>query len=581
VSITIEKNIKVRMRDGVELATDIYRPADGERLPTLVQRHPYDKENPAMRDLAVDVLRVVQQGYAVVDQDTRGRYQSQGTFDPLFDEAQDGADTIAWAAAQPWSSGKVGMVGMSYYGATQWTAATQAPEALHAIAPYLTGADYHGGWTYRGGAFELGFLLHWTLMFLSLGELVRRAGRGEATMDEILEHIGAVDGTDALCERLPLTDIPALQELAPYYFDWLDHPEYDGYWKRIAAPSERYAAITAPSLNIGGWHDIFLRGTLANYEGMKAHGATPEARRPRLVVGPWAHGTVFGAFPERQFGLLANAAGVDVTGLQLRWFDRHLKGIDDGFDDEPPVKIFVMGPNVWRDEADWPLPDTTFADYYLHSDGHASTASGDGVLSTDEPGDEPQDAYRYDPRDPVPTVGGASFLPALFIGANSGPRDQSAVEARADVLCFTTAPLEHDVEVTGPVELVLHASSSALDTDFTGKLVDVHPDGRAELVTDGILRARYRDSASAPALLAPGEIYELRIDLAATSTVFASGHRIRLEVSSSNFPRYDRNTNTGGVIAQEGADALVEAVNRIHHDRDHPSRLILPIIDRR
>jgi putative CocE/NonD family hydrolase len=580
VNITIEKNVSVAMRDGVTLATDVYRPADGPPVPTLLQRHPYDKEHSPFRDQSVDVLRTVQQGYAVVTQDCRGTFGSEGQFRLFADEAGDGADTIEWVAAQPWSTGKVGMVGASYYGATQWLAAGQAPPALAAIAPHLSSPDFHGGWAYRGGAFELGFSLLWSLLVLGTGELLRRVAQERATVDELLAHLATADRIDRLYERLPLSDLPELGDLAPGHFDWLAHPSYDDFW-RGAAPGPDHGAIAAPVLSLGGWHDIFLRGTLAGYEAMKAHGATAAARRPRLVVGPWAHGQVFGAFPERGFGVLGSAEGVDITGIQLRWFDRHLKGIDDGYDDEPPVKLFVMGPNVWRDEPDWPLPDTAYTDFYLHSGGHANTAAGDGGLSIEPPADEPHDAYRYNPRDPVPTVGGASFLPALFIGANSGPRDQAAVEARHDVLCFTTEPLARDLEVIGPVELVLHCSSSALDTDFTGKLVDVHPDGRAELVTDGILRARYRDSLAEPTLLQPGNVYELRIDLSATATVFPAGHRIRLEVASSNFPRFDRNTNTGGVIADEGPDAIVEAVNRVYHDRLRPSRLVLPIIDRR
>ena len=580
MDISIDKNIMVQMRDGTELATDVYRPAADDPVPVLVQRHPYDKENPAMRDQAADVLRLVQAGYAVVDQDTRGRFRSGGTFEPLRDEAADGADTVRWAAEQPWSSGKVGMFGASYYGATQWQAASEAPEPLAAIAPFVTTADFHNGWTYRGGALELGFLLLWSTLVLGTGELIRRAGRGEATGEEIFAHLAVADDADALYRRLPLLDQPVLAELAPYYAEWLRHPEYDAYWSSLAI-DRRHEAITAPALNIGGWHDIFLPGTLANYTGMRARGATAAARAPKLVIGPWSHGEFFGAFPERSFGVMGAAAAVDVTALQLRWFDHHLKDIDNGVAGEAPVKLFVMGPNVWRDEADWPLPDTRYKDYFLSGDGHANTAAGDGRLSLEAPGDQPADSYNYDPSDPVPTVGGASFLPALFIAANAGPRDQREVEARADVLCFSSAPLEADLEVTGPVELILHVSSSARDTDFVGKLVDVHPDGRAELVCDGILRARYRSSAAVPELLEPGKVYELRIDLAATSTVFAAGHRLRLEVTSSNFPRFDRNTNSGGTIAAEDETAFVVARNSVHHDRLHPSRLVLPVIDRR
>ncbi len=580
MNILIEKNLMVPMRDGVELATDVYRPDTEGPVPTLVQRLPYNKELVLLVNFAIDVPRAVQAGYAVVTQDTRGRFASGGEFNPFFDEAEDGADTIAWAAQQRWSTGKVGAVGGSYFGATQWLAATQKPEALRAMAPYVTAADYHEGWTYQGGAFELGFNLNWTLMFLALGELQRRLGAGQATMQELGAMIEAVDNNDKLFWRLPLKDMPPLEGTARYYFEWLDHPDYSDYWRKIA-PKEQYEKITAPALNIGGWYDLFLGGTLANYRGMKEKGGSEEARNnQRLIIGPWAHGVAGGAFSERQYGLMASTDAFDLTGAQLRWFDHWLKGEDNGAENDKPVRIFVMGANVWREEDDWPLSGTQFTPYYLHSSGRANSASGGGLLTTETPGDEPEDAYLYDPRNPVPTVGGPTFLPGLFVGANAGPRDQREVETRADVLCYTTPPLEQPVEVTGPVELVLYASSSALDTDFTGKLVDVSPGGRAETLTEGILRARYRDSFSAPSHLEPGRSYELHLDLWATANVFAKGHRIRLEVSSSNFPRFDRNTNTGGTIAEESKKNFVLAVNRIHHDRSRPSHLILPIIER-
>lgn len=578
--IIIDKNVQVPMRDGVALATDIYRPDTEQALPVLVQRLPYNKELPALLSFALDVQRAARSGYAVVVQDTRGRFASEGEFNPFMDEAEDGADTVQWAAEQAWSNGQVGMVGGSYFGATQWLAATQAPEALKAIAPFVTAADYHEGWAYQGGAFELGFNLNWTLTSLGLGELQRRMGAGRATMQDMFALINAVDNNDDLYQRIPLNDMPALEGIAKYYFDWLAHPDYDDYWRKIA-PKEYYEQITAPALNMGGWYDLFLGGTIANYMGMKEHGASEAARKhQRLIIGPWSHGVVTGAFPWRQYGLMSGTDVLDLTGIQLRWFDYWLKGEDNGVDKDKPVRLFIMGANTWREEDNWPLPDTQFTNYYLRSNGHANTLAGDGVLSTEAPGDEPQDVYLYDPRNPVPTVGGQTFLPGLGVAANAGPRDQRPVEARHDVLCYTTPPLEKRVEVTGPVSLVLFASSSALDTDFTGKLVDVHPDGRAEILTEGILRARYRDSFSEPSPLEPGQVYEFHLDLWATANLFDAGHRIRLEVSSSNFPRFDRNTNTGGTIAEEGEADFVQAVNRVFHDSAHPSHLVLPIIER-
>jgi putative CocE/NonD family hydrolase len=580
VNIVIEKGVPVRMRDGTTLATDVYRPETGERCPVLVTRLPYNKEVNQLLNFGFDILRGVQAGYAVVAQDTRGRYASEGQFNPFFDEGRDGADTIAWAAGQPWSSGAVGMIGGSYFGATQWTAATQAPEALKAIAPFVTTDQYYEGWAYQGGAFQLGFNLHWTLSSLALGEVLRRLGTGAATPDDFAALIHAVDHNGELYWHLPLREVPDLKDLAPYYAEWLDHPSYDSFWKSTA-PREVFERITVPALNMGGWYDLFLEGTLANYLGMKHRGGSEAARRyQRLVIGPWAHGPLAGWYPEQSFGLLSGTDAADLTGLQLRWFDWLLKGEDSGLAAEMPVRLFVMGVNEWREEADWPVPGTEFVDYFLHSGGRANTAAGDGTLSTDRPDDEPEDVYLYDPRQPVPTNGGGTFLPGLFIGANAGPRDQRPVESRQDVLCYTTAPLVSALQVVGPVELVLFVTSSALDTDFTGKLVDVAPDGRAVNIADGIIRARYRHSLSDPVLLEPGQMHEVTVNLVATANVFAAGHRIRLEVSSSNFPRFDRNTNTGGLIALEGDVDLTQAVNRVHHHRAAPSRLVLPVIRR-
>ncbi|MFL5704709.1 MAG: CocE/NonD family hydrolase [Ktedonobacteraceae bacterium] len=579
MNILIEKNILVPMRDGVRLAADVYRPAEGGPFPVIIQRLPYNKDLPAMTLLLMDVFRVVQAGYVMVFQDTRGQFAAEGEFHPFFQEPGDGTDTIAWAAGQPWSNGKVGLAGGSYFGATQWLAAREAPEALQAMVPTITSADYYESWTYQGGAFQLGFILQWTLGF-ALAEQQRRLKVGKATMEDLAQILSALGAVSTLYRRLPLGDMPVLQGVTPYYFDWLAHSSYDDYWRRTA-PQEVYERITVPALNIGGWFDIFLLGTLTNYQGMKQRGGSARARQhQRLLIGPWSHGSFGGIFPEHNYGLFASADAADFTSTHLRWFDHWLKGIENGVEQDKPVKLFVMGPNIWREEDDWPLPDTQFRPYYLHSNGHANTAAGNGTLSTEAPTEEAEDVYLYDPRDPVPTNGGATFLPGLQVAVNAGPRDQRGIETRDDVLCYTTAPLERPVEVTGPIELVLFASSSAKDTDFTGKLVDVYPGGRAESITDGILRARYREALSKPVLMEPNRVYELHITVGATAQVFGAGHCIRLEVSSSNFPRFDRNTNTGGTIATEREKDFVQAVNRVYHNSAHPSHLILPIIER-
>ncbi|PWU24914.1 MAG: X-Pro dipeptidyl-peptidase, partial [Candidatus Rokuibacteriota bacterium] len=531
-----------------------------EPSPVLVHRTPYDRQISAFTNLPADVLRLVRDGFALVVQDTRGRGGSGGSFTPFADEAEDGADTIAWAAAQPWSSGQVGMFGQSYVGATQWLAAASAGDAVQAISPVVSTADHHR-WLYCGGAFELGFALLWTLMFLEPPEAIRLGADVGAVLD-------AADFVDALYRRTPLAEVPCI-EAAPWYADWLARPEFDAGWRAVSV-AERYEDVRAPALVVAGWYDLFCAGSLASYTGLRARGGSEAARGgTQLVVGPWAHGVAGGTFVERSFGLRASTDGIDITGLVSRFLGARL-GLG-----EPPsgkrVLLFVMDPNVWREEDDWPLPDTAFSPWYLHAGG---------VLSPELPGEEPEDVFRYDPRDPVPTCGGATFLPGVWLGANAGPRDQRAVEARADVLCYSSSPLDREVEVTGPVALVLYASSSACDTDFTGKLVDVSPDGRSQLVTDGILRARYRGSLSEPALLEPREVAKLEIDVGATAWVFQAGHRARLEVSSSNFPRFDRNTNTGATIAQERIEDSIVAHNSVHHTRGRPSRLVLPVIDR-
>ena len=580
MNITIEKNIQVAMRDGTRLATDLYKPLTDTPLPVVMMRLPYNKENPVLLILSGDIFRIAQAGYVVVVQDCRGTFASEGKFDPYFQEAQDGADTIAWAAQQPWCSGVVGTMGASYYGATQWLAAAEQPPALRAMAPFITTDQYYNHWTYEGGAFQLGFMLQWASANYAIGEVVRRLGQGRANAADLGRAIAAADRVPEAYSHLPLTDVPQLRDLTPYYLDWLAHPSYDDYW-RAAAPCEHYEKITAPALNFGGWYDLFLGGTLANYVGMQTRGGSAEARaHQHLVIGPWVHGYNGGVYPELNFGLQAHDAVADITGIQIRWFDHWLKGLDNGVASAKPVKLFIMGRDEWREEADWPLPDTRYERWYLHSGGRANSLAGDGALSTAAPLQERADTYLYDPSDPVPTCGGATFLPGLFIAANAGPRDQRAIEARADVLCYTSEVLAADLEVTGPVTLVLYASSSALDTDFTGKLVDVDPHGRAIILTDGILRARYRNSLSTPAPLEPGEIYELHLDLIATANLFRAGHRLRLEISSSNFPRFDRNTNTGGVIAAETAADFIVATNRVWHDNAHPSHLVLPVIAR-
>jgi putative CocE/NonD family hydrolase len=616
MSMVREKMIMVPMRDGIKLATDVYRPAEKGPWPVLLTRLMYDKNNAWFLNLNLDLARAVHADYAVVVQDVRGRYASEGEFPATFQqEVNDGADTITWIAGQSWCSGKVGMFGGSHLGITQWLAAGGQPEALQALAPMITPAipaNYFGAGVPRtaGGAFPLGVALSWALTQVAEGEAQRRSDQGRASQEMMDALLQAQMSLHQLYERLPLVDMPALHELVPSYVTWVVGSPAEA----ARVQEEHYQRIQVPALNIGGWYDLFLDGTLENYRQMKRQGGSERARTfQRLLIGPWAHMNQSGVFAERSYGPQASLEGIDLNGVVLRWHDHWLKGIDNGVEQDKPVRLFVMGIDAWREEESWPLPDTQYRSYYLHSQGYANTASGDGELSTRLPGDEPADTYCYDPHDPVPTVGGATSIPIFRkkevdtagdhpeqarserdharetrpktgfsrgIEFNVGPRDQRQIEQRDDVLCYTTPPLAQAIEVTGPIELVLYVASSARDTDFTGKLVDVHADGRAEILVDGILRARYRQSLAAPVFMEPGQIYELHLHLGATSNVFKAGHCIRLEVSSSNFPRFERNTNTGGTIATETAKDFVQAINRIYHDSTHSSSLILPLLER-
>lgn len=572
MSLSIETDVAVPMRDGVELATDLWRPAGAGPWPVLLARTPYGRTstahlgNPKLPDIRV----LVDGGYLVVVQDVRGTGGSPGLFEPHRFDRDDTVDTLAWIAGQTWCDGGVGMWGASYMGFPQWQAAAQTPPALRAIAPMMTSADIYRAWHPARGAVAQGTLVGWSAR-MALANLSRRQsdgpspGRDAAEVRAVLESLDAVDpsATDALVRGLPW-----LAEL-------FAHPDDDAYWKPLAA-LDRASVVTVPAFNLTGWYDVFAREVVRSYTTMRRNGGSVTAREgQRLVIGPWGHGdgADLGVFPDRSFGPAGSVKAAAVTQAHLRFFDRWVKGRTD-VDTGARVRIFVMGLNRWRDEDGWPLPDTRYDHHFLHSAGHANSVTGDGRLHGTPAADDRSDAFSYDPLDPVPTVGGAT----LGLDGLAGPTDQTSVERRDDVLCYTGEVLDAPVEVTGHVTLTVHMSSTAVDTDVTGKLVDVFPDGRAIILCEGLCRMRYRVSPGRPRPLRPGEIVEATIDLGVTSNVFLPGHRIRLEVSSSNFPRYDRNPNSGGDLAST-ADVQV-AINRIFHGPSHPSRLTLPVIAR-
>lgn len=581
MTYSVSVDVPVPMRDGTKLATNIWRPDGAEPVPTLLVRNPYDKQ--AMQTYGYtspNIFVLVESGYAVAVQDTRGVFRSEGTFVPHVDDAADGADTVAWLAEQDWCDGNIGAWGGSYLGFVQWLlAATGAPQ-LKAIAPSVTSADlYRAPWHTPGGALSLDTLLVWSTL-MSTNELRRAMAGGSADpadMVDMVDLVTAMADTKLLTSQTPVAEQPLISKYLPWVVDTaIGHPDRDETWTALS-PLDRAGSITAPALNIGGWYDLFIGETLRAYTSMKAGGGSPAAREgQRLVIGPWSHGNMTGFFPDRNFGMAASVQANDLTPAYVAFFDRWLRGRTEAIDEFAPVRIFVMGVDQWRDEPDWPLPDTRYTAYHLDATGPANTARGGGVLTTTEPTVDATETFLYDPRRPVPSLGGTLMKLTEYDGA----ADQRPVHDRADVLCFTSGPLEAPVEVTGPVTLTLFVSSSAVDTDFTAKLVDVHPDGRAIILCDGIQRMRYRNSLAAPEPMVPGEIYEIGIDMIATSNAFLPGHQILLEVSSSNFPRYDRNSNTGGVIAQEHESDMVVAVNTVHRGPEYPSRLILPIIDR-
>jgi len=564
-AVITQNGVPMKTRDGVTLYSDIYRPKADGKFPVILMRTPYDK---SVGWAAAPAYQIATHGYVVVVQDVRGRYTSEGDWYPFRHESNDGYDTIEWAAALPSSNGKVGMMGGSYVGATQMLSAIAHPPHLAGICPVVTASNYHDGWTYQGGALEQWFDQNWTTQ-LATNTMWRW----------IAKNTNALLGAPVL----PLTHYPtfnyaslpagpdATAQLAPYYLDWLAHPDYDGYWKQWSI-EEHFSDIQIPALHIGGWYDIFLAGTLRNYMGIKAHGATDEARKgQRLLVQIGGHAGFGRRIGDVEFG--DDALKFTSTDVVLAWYDYLFKGVQNKFA-TVPVRIFVMGENKYHQESDWPPPENKLTRYYLHSSGSANSLRGDGGLSLTPPKKETPDKFTYDPANPVPTIGGSLCCDAAHY--EPGPRDQRAVENRNDVLVYSTKPLAEDMEVTGPVTFELWASSSAVDTDFTAKLVDVSPGGFAMNLTDGVLRMRYRDSQEKPELMNPDQIYKISVDLWATGNVFKKGHILRLEVSSSNFPRFDRNLNTGA--DQATSREFVSATNMILHDAEHPSALLLPVI---
>ena len=566
-TVIVEQNIPAKMRDGVTLYADVYRPAEPGRYPVLLTRLPYGKE--AMMAAMFPVMhlwRAVRAGYVVIIQDCRGTFASEGQFDYCFHEGADGCDTIEWAAALPYSTGDVGMFGLSYLGWTQWSAAVMRPPHLRAIAPMQTWSDY-SGMRFRGGAFELGDTIGWRLQ-MSIGKLTREltaAGRSQAEVGATVQ--GIIAYMDTLTEggyaEVPVRHLKSLERVG---LADIVGPELDlGPGSQAPGYGIDYADVEVPSLNIASWYDVFQQYTLDNFTGSRTRGRGA-ARHSHLLVGPWTHGQVV-ATPgmmvgEINFGTAASGVLVDLTGVHLRWFDRWLKGVKNGVEDEPPVRLFFTGENRWTEMPGWPPPETGEDRLYLGTGGSLGFQAPAGKGGST--------SFTYDPADPAPTLGGNTIL------ARRGVVDQRPLSSRPDVLTFTGVALDRPLRVAGRVTADLWISSSAPDTDFVVHLIDVHPGGYMQNLCDGILRARYRNSLKKAEWLKPGEICELKVDLWSAAHVFKPGHRIAVQVTSSSFPRWDRNWNT-----KEDPGAATDgqpARNTVWHDSIHPSCVLLPVV---
>ncbi len=575
----------VPMRDGTLLATDVYRPSTPGPHPVLMQRSPFGgRLGHACFEGASNVMAFwAENGFVALLQDVRGTGRSQGTFRPIVQEQADGYDAVEWAATQQWSTGKVGMLGTQYFGVTQWQAALAAPPHLTAISPGQTATDYHDHWTYMNGVFDLWFAQSWILNYLAPDAHQRQlrqkgmpAADARKAGDEYLAR-GKQSVFATWVHHVPLSSFPEFRTLAPYYYEWLDHPNYDDYWAKVDVEAQ-WSKIKVPALVHGGWGDLFAVGSIRGYQGMRAHAGSDLARSDtRLVMQSGGHGGL---------GVLsyANADSVSLRQVQLRFFDRHLKGLDNGLEKDPRVQLFLQIPpdegtkagGQWVSGETFPLPGTEHVRFYLSSKGRAHTANGDGVLSTSRPEPGPANTFVYDPAKPAPSHGGGLCCTPLGPYFGSGAQDQSDLERRDDVLVFTSAPLTSDLAVIGQAKVKFWATSSARDTDFTAKLVDVYPSGFAQNVLDRVVRARFRrGSKLAPSLIEPGKPYEYEIDLGYTASVVKAGHRLRLDVSSSNFPHLARNQNTGNHSATDAE--LRVARQTLLLDRGHEGYVELSV----
>ncbi|HET9478394.1 MAG TPA: CocE/NonD family hydrolase, partial [Pyrinomonadaceae bacterium] len=532
-AVKINFNQRVRMRDGIELSADVYRPDSAGQFPVILSRTPYIKTSAGTLAIA---RYFVPRGYVFVAMDVRGRGDSDGEFVPYRNDGRDGYDAIEWCAKQPWSTGKIGTIGGSYNGRIQWLTALEQPPHLTTMIAMVTPSDPFVEWP-TGLPLPMGISwYHFT------------AGR-------VSQNMNAVDWPK-IHRHLPMKTMDeAAGRPNRYWKEMFEHTQLDEWWEPLRYQN-KFDRVKVPVLHISGWYDDEQIGTPLNFIGMTTKGATPAVRHSqKLLMGPWPHAVnSTSKLGEVDFG---PTAVIDLNGYWLRWFDYWLKGVDNGIMREPSARIFVMGENRWVDENEWPIARTQWVKYYLHSRGRANSLFGEGTLSTSLPDNEPVDNYVSDPSRPVPFITEPSFAQ---IGSTD---DYRAIERRDDVLVYTTAPLTNDVQICGPISARLFAASSARDTDFMMKLLDVWPNGYAQRLTDGMVRARFRQGMERPALIEPGRVYEYSIDLWNTCQTFKKDHSIRIEVASTAFPKYDRNPHTGEAL---GVSTRLEvAQQKVYH----------------
>jgi hypothetical protein len=557
----IEREVAVPMRDGVVLRADVWRPHGPGPFPVLVYRTPYNRR--AAPEGYATFRKAVERGYAVVIQDVRGRYGSEGEFLPYQQEGKDGYDTIEWAARQPWSNGAVGTFGLSYPGAVQWLAAMERPPHLKAMVPAMTFSTPRN-FFYSNGVFDLSWI-GWIWNNIAPDVRARKNLAGPKTGEEARR---AWEQQRLRLQRfLPLGDLPALKDVAPWYFEWMRHPPEDDWWEWCELRG-KYDRVDAAVLNLSGWYDEAYgpEGAITNFLGL-AESRRGKPLRAALLIGPWVHGvgaTAETRAGEREFG---PAARIDYDEVVLRWMDYHVKGVQNGVEREKPVRYFVMGSNAWREEAGWPPAGRRPVSLYLTAPGEDQKAGG--LNWTTPARAESSRMFVSDPAHPV-----TDPHPPY-----SGAHDYREMAGRDDVLIYETPPLERDLEVSGPVTAEIYLSADAPDTDLWVRLLDVAPDGTAlNLMSPGldVLRASYREPARGRQLLEPGKVYPLRIPSLVTSNTFRKGHRIRVQISAAFFPHFSRNLHTGK-LETESAEMRRAAI-RIHHDRRRASRLLLPVV---